>query len=484
MKFIYNNNYLLICIFIGAILHIISAFYTIGFYSDDEHFQILEIAAYLLGINNVAIEDTTGYYWEWREHIRMRPWLQPYIYFKLIIFFQYLSINDPFVWTLIIRIISSLIGYLSIIYLFITFQNKFFNENYKFNTFIFFSFWFYPFLHSRTSSENLGITLFIISICLIYRLIISKEIKFNYFKFIFASFLFGISMVIKFTLVFTTIPFYIWVLIFRFKFSTITILTSVIFICLGIGIAIDSYFWGFLTNTYYQFYKFNLSDELGRLNDFGIDPWYFYITEISKQLAPLLSIVFLAGLFLYWFKNKFDLISWLTLSTLIIFSIIGHKEIRYIFPIYIFAPFFVSYLLDHIKNAYILNFSKTIIIISNILFLILTLFIPPNTKVGVYKFIFDNINNNEKIYYIDENPYQINNMEPYFYTKFLTPINAYNASEEDNYWIVTNNYNNIKKLDDKNCSKKYSTLPDIIFNINKNWKRLKLNWYIYYCDQN
>ena len=40
-------------------------------------FQILEIAAYLLGINNVAIEDTTGYYWEWREHIRMRPWLQP-----------------------------------------------------------------------------------------------------------------------------------------------------------------------------------------------------------------------------------------------------------------------------------------------------------------------------------------------------------------------------------------------------------------------
>ena len=99
--------------------------------------------------------------------------------------------------------------------------------------------------------------------------------------------------------------------------------------------------------------------------------------------STTLSIVFLAGLFLYWFKNKFDLISWLTLSTLIIFSIIGHKEIRYIFPIYIFAPFFVSYLLDHIKNAYILNFSKTIIIISNILFLILTLFIPPIQKLEV-----------------------------------------------------------------------------------------------------
>ena len=91
-------------------------------------------------------------------------------------------------------------------YLFILHNlKKFFNENYKFNTFIFFSFWFWAFLHSRTSSENLGITLFIISICLIYRLIISKEINFNYFKFIFASFLFGISIIIKFTLSFTTI---------------------------------------------------------------------------------------------------------------------------------------------------------------------------------------------------------------------------------------------------------------------------------------
>ena len=44
-----------------------------------------EIAAYLLGINNVAIEDTTGYYWEWREHIRMRPWLQ-LTFIELIIF--------------------------------------------------------------------------------------------------------------------------------------------------------------------------------------------------------------------------------------------------------------------------------------------------------------------------------------------------------------------------------------------------------------
>ena len=70
-------------IFICFCLHILASYFSIGFYSDDEHFQILEPAAYLLGINNIVIEDTTGYYWEWRNHIRMRPWFQPYLYYNL-----------------------------------------------------------------------------------------------------------------------------------------------------------------------------------------------------------------------------------------------------------------------------------------------------------------------------------------------------------------------------------------------------------------
>ena len=89
---IINKNYLIVSIFLGLILHLISAYFTIGFYSDDEHFQILEIAGYLLGINEIAIEDTTGHYWEWREHIRMRPWFQPYIFYQFISLLKFIGI--------------------------------------------------------------------------------------------------------------------------------------------------------------------------------------------------------------------------------------------------------------------------------------------------------------------------------------------------------------------------------------------------------
>ena len=166
-------------LFLCLSLHIIASFFSIGFYSDDEHFQILEITAYLLGINEVAINDPTGFYWEWEENIRMRPWLQPFIFYKIINVVEIFSSN-PFLWTLILRIISSILGFISIILLYFTFKDIFFYKNKIFNTFLFFTFWFYPFIHSRTSSENISIALFIISFCILYKSLFTNTFKLNF----------------------------------------------------------------------------------------------------------------------------------------------------------------------------------------------------------------------------------------------------------------------------------------------------------------
>ena len=82
------SNLLIIYILLGLVLHLVSAFFSIGFYSDDEHFQILEPVAHLMGLNNVIIDDPTGYYWEWESWARIRPWLQPYIYYYFISFLK------------------------------------------------------------------------------------------------------------------------------------------------------------------------------------------------------------------------------------------------------------------------------------------------------------------------------------------------------------------------------------------------------------
>ncbi len=475
-----NRNKIIFYIFLGLILHLISAYFTYGFYSDDEHFQILEPAAYLLGLNDVVIEDTSGYYWEWRLHIRMRPWLQPYIYYNLISLIKSIGIDDPFKWTFIIRTLSTLLGFLSITYLFFTFKNFFLKKESHFNYFIFFSFWFYPFLHSRTSSENLSITLFIFAFCILYKQLQVKKLKLNYFLFFIASFLMGLSMVAKFNLVFTSIPFFIWMTIFKFNIVRIPIFGISILLALSLGLYIDYINWGSYKNTYLQFYKFNLDETWGRLSDYGTEPWWYFFTETITQLAPILSVFFVIGLIIFWIKNPINPITWITFTTIIVISIFSHKEIRYIFPVYIFAPFFVAYFFEKFEYKYISTTLKTLVILSNILFLSLTLFVPPNSKVGVYKYIFDNIDSNN-IYYLGNNPYLVNNMEPFIYTKFLPPISELNNEiTKKDIWIVTNQYNIISDLPN-NCNIKYTTYPEAIFNLNDNWKRLNLNWYILYC---
>ena len=64
-----KKYYFLFCILFLS--YILTAINSVGFYKDDEHFQILEPLAYLLGINNTLIDDPTGYYWEWTSGYRI-----------------------------------------------------------------------------------------------------------------------------------------------------------------------------------------------------------------------------------------------------------------------------------------------------------------------------------------------------------------------------------------------------------------------------
>ena len=475
-----NNKYLnktFLFIFLCLCFHIIASFFSFGFYSDDEHFQILEPIAYLMGINNQVVNDPTWYYWEWHESRRIRPLIQVYFYYFLIKPFEYLQ--NPFFWTFILRFVSSIVGFLSLVYLFFTFKRIYNFKNTIFNYFIYFCFWFYPFLHSRTSSENLSLSIFIFGLCLIYN---AKFIKKEFLKLLFGIFLIGIAVDIRFNLIFSAGPLIFYLMFKKFdEIKMFSIFTIFIF-SLAICILVDSYFWGFYTNTFWQFYNYNMG-ELKILNSFGVEPWWYYITETLKTLSPPLSIVFMISIIFFWIKKPLDYLTIITLFHIIVLSSIGHKEIRYIFPIFVFAPLFIIYFTDNINKKYLLNLVKTIVIITNVIFIMIALFYPPNNKVSIYKYIYNNINIKDEIFYYGENPYQVNDMEPLFYTNFLTKIKKYeNNSNKNEYYIITKDFkfaeNNLNK-----CELKFSTIPKLLFKLNSNWQRLKLNWEIYYCKK-
>ena len=472
-------------ILIGFFLHLISAYFSIGFYKDDEHFQIYEPVAYLLGFNNVLLNDGGYWYWEW--DYAMRPWLQPFLYNHLISIFQLIGLNDSFQWSFVIRLISSLIGFSSIIYLFLTLKHIFFKKDNHFNFLIFFTFWFYPYLHSRSSSENLGISIFIISFCFLYQALVSENLKLSYKKIFVFSILLGISMVIRLNLIFTIFPIFIWIIFFKFNFKKILIVCSDVIISLIVGAIIDIIYYGKFTFSYWNYFYWNIV--YGRMIEFGEQPWWFYLPTIAIELAPFLSIIFVISLLLFWFKKPFNIMTWLTALTLLIISFFGHKEIRYAFPVYIFAPLFISYFFEIYEKKKFTKLLKILVVVSNFLFLTLTLFTPANGKVAVYSHLNKLNIQNDKLFYIDENPYLINDMEPFFYTHFLPEIaeitkeNFLQTRTLNNFWIITNNYNDYKfTLENSHCKKVYNSFPEIIINLNKNWENQRFNWFIINCN--
>lgn len=481
-KLLTNPHYLLI--FISFFIHLIVSYSSIGFYAMDEHYQILEPLAQKLNLRDVHIYEI----WEFGNGLR--PWTQVYIFYFIIKFLQFFSIEDPFIWILVIKILLSILGFLSIFILYnFLIRKKLIEKNY-FNTYIFFFFWFLFYFHSRTSSENFSISVFIIGFVILFSL---EKISYkNIPIFIAVGLLFGLSILLRFQLVFILIPFFLWLWIYYFNFIKVFSLGLLIILSLILGLVIDFYGYGNFINTYYNYYYFNLV--VGIFDGFGIEPWWYYISELTIKFSPPIGLFFLLGMFIFWFKNFSNFITWITLPYFVIFTYLGHKEIRFIFPIMIFIPFFTIYLFNFL-SAYKLHktisISKIIFIFFNSIFFI-TLIFPAERQIGLQRFISQNILDSKNLYYYGENPYVIDGLNPYFYTHYLPELKNIELQNKNfiknekilSYHIITNDYYFYKNYLEKNinCKKIYSSYPENIILMNKNWRTRNLNWYVIECD--
>ncbi len=480
----YLKNYLISKYFIIFYLlgiYILAIINNIGFYNDDEHFQILEPVAYLLGLNDFLIDDRSGLYWEWHSSHRVRPWLQPNLYYLIILLLKNFGLNDPFIWNQSIRFFNGILGIGSVLYLFYSLKDYFFKNNTLYIYILFFSFWFFPFLHTRTSSESLSIILFCFAFAFLLKFFDKSEINYNKGICIFFGFILGLSIVVRPQMLFTIIPIFLWIILYRFDFNKIFLVSVGFLLSISFGLYVDYLNWGFVTNTYLQIY--NLQINQGRLSSFGSDPWWFYIVTILKDLAPIFSLFFIISLFFYFYKNPKSIFTTMIIGTFLILILFQHKETRFIFPIYFFAPFFLIYFFEYIKIKILKNIFIFTTILFNLLFLLIVIFFPLNGKVSLYKFLYYQNYKYNNIYYFGENPYQFNEMEPLFYTTFLPKISVgKNIDNSQNSLLITNDFHTqIKIQQNEKCNLVYSTYPLKFINLNKNWKKRGINWYVNQC---
>lgn len=415
---------------IQLLLIIATAWVSIGYYHEDEHFQIIEFLSYKLGF---GLADDLP--WEYRA--QLRPWFQISFYYVIYKMLTFLNINDHFHIMFIFRLISGIVGWFSLLYLTKSIV-KWDNISLQFIQNILITLTgFIPIILVRTSGESLAISFFLIGLSIILSKLKLDEktddITFSWWRLLLAGICFGMAFEFKFQSAVLTLGFLLWLLfISKRKISEFLIISIGGLLVLVLAAFIDR--WGYDEWSFpaWNYFQFNLLSE--NKNQYGDPhPFFGYLYISIANLALPMVIVYMIAMFFMWFRNKKHVFTWISLLYFVIHCIIENKQLRFLFPLAIMAPFFIIpafYPLKENAKNYIIkiwNFRKSkfmkFVYFWNILFLIAFSFLHmwSESRIANQRYIYYNFPNG--ITYINFGEYK-KAWDPFYQTE-STPGNFF-----------------------------------------------------------
>lgn len=480
MKTIFQSSYAVYFKW-SLLLYAVTAYFSVGFHHPDEHFQILEFSTYKL--QNTPPADLP---WEFLAQIR--PALQPFIAYYFTSFFHFIGLYNPFIIASVFRLIMAFLAWFIICKLLLLFVADFATERGK-KLFILLSFflWFLPYINVRFSSENTATISFLWVIYLVLKPYTSNLKKIVSFFSI--GFLIGLTFFFRFQMAFAIIGLGVWLLFIK-KISlqnwlSLILSSSIImFIC----VAIDRWFYGTWILTPYNYFSVNIIQNVAA--SFGVDPWWKYFELFIVMAVPPLSLV------LFWFLGKGVLFKPQHIFTFILIPFlighfaIGHKEMRFLFPMWFMFIYLTSVGIDKAIEKYqaskflnlkVINFSFKFFIILNGAMLIYRTFAPAQETLPYYKYGYYNLKPNSTVLCINEYLFGLAGLHTNFYKpKTITEILFNNETELSTYFknlkqdsaiVFTNTANLGNELKKYKNKRIYTLYPEWIlkFNIN-NWE--------------
>lgn len=469
-------------IYFGFFFHVVTAIFSIGYHQVDEQFQIFEFAAYKLGLNNAISLP-------WEFAAQMRSGFQPFIVFVVSKLFYAIHIYNPFVISAFIRLAASMFSLYVTIRFIRMFEKQILNQSFKI-LFWFLSLllWCVPYLHARFSSENFSITLFIFGLTLLFE---ENNVTKNITLQLLAGILFGFSFDVRFHLLFCLAGLFIYLIIYKQqKINYFITLAFGFLLAIAIGLIIDYWLYGSWVFSSWNYLYQNLFQH--KADNFGTSPFYFYFVESFVQLIPPFSLLFLVSVVWFWVKHKTHLITFLTVPYIMAHLFVGHKEIRFLFPMIVYLPFmlvlFIQSLNQEKSSLYKILYShilKVVMLIVNLILLIFLCFKPADEGTLMYKKIYDYVKGEQAIlFYEKDSPY--NNVEGlnYFKSKHIKVIDMADSTSKagSNNYFFSYRFNDENILVKKNLVfvKVYSNFPDWIVKFNFNgWLQRASSYSIY-----
>ena len=462
---------------LSALVLVIAAIFSSGYIHFDEHFQILEFAGYKLGINKPA--DLA-----WEFNAQMRPAIQPAMVVLVYKVLSPLGLDNPFFVAFLLRLISAALTFIAFILIYRVYKDQIKDELLRKWFFILsFLLWFAIFNGVRFSSENWSGIFFIFGFSA-YFLWSKRKLQ----GFLLVGILLGLSFAFRYQTAFLLLGFGLWLLIIqKEKFLNLLLIASGILLVFGLSILIDHWFYGEWTIAAWNYLDQNIIQD--KVSGFGTKPFYWYFPTALLKGIPPFSLLFVVGtLVLIVFKPKSPLV-WSIGPFILIHSIIGHKEHRFLFPIILFMPIIMIRAMEIINAKWKANFHsskgwrifmKTFFIV-NILALGAHALRPADAQVPLYKKLYRNYSEPTTLHYYGKDPYYrvlyIN-----FYKRpnlKIKPIDSLDRTlvKAGDLLVLE------RRLKDDDAIRGeliYSSYPDWLYRFNfNNWLDRTRAWYVY-----
>lgn len=315
-------------VFLAAVLvHLIAAWFSKGYHSADEHFQIVAFAQWKLG--ELPAEHLA---WEFDERIRSS--IQPWIATGIFNMASALGLDDPFSKAFLLRLLTALLS-LFTIRAFVNAMVGSVNEALR-RTYVLLSYflWFLPFLHVRFAGEAWA------SICLLQGLIALLRPEENIHWPWLAGIWFTLVACLRPGLLPAVGGIALWVLFIR-KPKLIAIGKAVLASAsiLLLTYALDTLFYDRPTFSFGLYLDANFPSHPDHV--FDAFPWWYYAPWIVKYALPPIGACMLVCFGLFVRYQPTSVITWCTAPLLIALSIVPHKELRFLYGIADLVPLIV-----------------------------------------------------------------------------------------------------------------------------------------------
>ena len=485
MSEIFKSSYRNIFI-LSLLVFLITAFFSTGCFHPDEHFQILEFCNFKLG-------QTPAADLPWEFHERIRPALQPALGYLIIKGLNIISIQNPFTYSLIFRILAAIFSWLVISKFCLLLIKEFSTEKAR-KIFIWMSLflWFVPLLSVRFSSENYSALTLFSAVYLIIKFNDSPLYK-NILQLIFAGMLLGFSFYFRFQMGLAILGIGLWlVIIGKMKWKNLSVLIVSGMLAITFCIYLDYWFYGSFELSPVNYFLANIIEN--KAADYGTDPWWYYFILFILKAVPPISIILLGFFLIGIYKKPRSIFVWILIPFLIGHFAIGHKELRFLFPmvfilIYLanigIESYFAKQKLQRI-GRYIFIFAAAI----NFIILASIMFTPAQDSINCYKFLYNNSSKNEMILLCKEkNVYDMVGIKTHFYEsskvkcvvlKDNVQISNYlKINKQRQIYLLERNFSSNNDFVGYHSKIVYSTFPKWISNFNfNNWMSRASVWKI------